>query len=70
MNKYRAKKVNVNGMIFDSHKEANRYFELRLLERAGEIKNLSRQVPFELIPTQREPGTVGPRGGTKKGKLL
>ena len=35
-------------------KEANRYQELLLLERAGAIKNLSRQVKFVLIPSQRD----------------
>lgn len=53
-NKYYNKKVTVDGITFDSKKEANRYCELRLLERAGQIKNLERQKVFELIPTQRE----------------
>lgn len=52
--KYGAKKVKVNGEVFDSQKEANRYYELRLLERAGKIKDLQRQVRFELIPAQYE----------------
>lgn len=29
---------------------------MKLLERAGKITDLKRQVPFELIPTQRPPG--------------
>lgn len=70
MNKYHSRKIKINGMTFDSRKEANRYFELRILERAGEIKDLKRQVSFELIPTQREPDIIGPRGGRKNGKLL
>lgn len=52
--KYNNKKVTVNGQVFDSKKEANRYKELRLLEKAGEIYDLRRQVKFKLIPTQRD----------------
>ena len=56
--KYGAKKVTVNGITFDSKKEANRYRELVLLERAGLIQNLQRQVKYELIPSQRIDGKV------------
>lgn len=52
--KYKAKKVTVDGIIFDSTKEANRYKELKLLEKSGKIKNLQLQVPFVLMPTQFE----------------
>ena len=52
--KYGARKVMVDGMRFDSQKEARRWLELRLLERAGEISDLQRQVRFELIPAQRD----------------
>lgn len=52
--KYRAKKVTVDGIDFDSQKEANRYQELKLLEKDGKIKNLKLQVPFVLVPTQFE----------------
>ena len=69
-NKYRNQKVEADGEIFDSRKEYNRYCELKLLERAGEISNLRRQEKFILIPTQREPDETGPRGGIKKGKVL
>ena len=44
--------------------------QLRWMERAGLIKDLDRQVKFLLIPTQREPDIIGPRGGRKPGKLL
>lgn len=47
-NKYNAVKTEMGGVIFDSKKEANRYRELELLERAGKIKNLQRQVRFVL----------------------
>lgn len=56
--KYRNKKVVVNGITFDSKKEARRYTELLLLERAGAIQELRRQVKFELIPSQRYDGKV------------
>ncbi|MBQ9303883.1 DUF1064 domain-containing protein [Butyrivibrio sp.] len=68
--KYHNHKVERDGFIFDSIKEANRYSELKLLEQAGTIQNLQRQVPFELIPAQYEPDIIGPRGGVKKGKLI
>jgi hypothetical protein len=47
-NKYRARKTEVDGIIFDSGREAARYQELRLLEKAGEISNLELQVKFSL----------------------
>lgn len=43
---------------------------MSLLQRAGTIQDLQRQVEFELIPAQREPDTIGVRGGVKKGKTL
>lgn len=48
--KYHARKTVLDGITFDSKKEANRYAELKLMERAGLIKGLQRQVRFELIP--------------------
>ena len=56
--KYGNRKVTVCGIAFDSLKEANRYRELVLLERAGRIQDLQRQVKFELIPSQRFGGKV------------
>lgn len=56
--KYHNKKTVVNGIEFDSKKEANRFFELRLFEITGKIKDLQRQVKFELIPSQRIDGKV------------
>lgn len=52
--KYNNKKITVDGQNFDSKKEARRYQGLLLLEKAGVIKNLSRQVKFVLIPSQRD----------------
>ena len=69
-NKYHAKKTYLMGKEFDSKKEARRYAELLLLVRAGEITDLQCQVPFELIPAQREADTVGARGGIKQGKVI
>ena len=69
-NKYHNHKVRKSGLTFDSKKEHKRYNELLLLQQAGEIANLRRQVKFVLIPTQREPNIIGSRGGVKKGKLL
>lgn len=54
MSKYGNRKTVVDGIVFDSAREARRWQELTLLERCGEITGLQRQVPFELIPTQRE----------------
>ena len=49
-NKYGNRKTVVDGITFDSQKEASRYQELRMLERAGEITGLVRQQKIELIP--------------------
>lgn len=57
-NKYRNKKVVVDGITFDSRKEAMRYQELRLSEQMGVISDLRTQVTFELIPNQRIDGKV------------
>lgn len=53
-----------------SRKEARRKRELEILERCGEIRSLRCQVPYELIPAQREPPTIGKRGGIKPGKCI
>ena len=50
MSKYRAKKTVVDGITFDSRKEAARYKTLKMLERTGQIRDLRLQVPFELQP--------------------
>jgi hypothetical protein len=52
-NKYRNRKITVNGIIYESQKEYKRHKELMLLERAGQITRLERQVKFELIPSQK-----------------
>lgn len=73
--KYHAQPVTLNGIRFDSKKEARRYSELLLLEKAGVIQNLQRQVKYVLIPAQREFSneiyTKGAKKGCyKPGKLL
>ena len=49
MNKYRNKKTEVDGILFDSKKEAKRYIELKTLEQLGVIKCLRLQVPYVLF---------------------
>ena len=73
--KYGAKKqtiTNSDGSVitFDSKKEARRFMELRYLEQCGKIRDLQRQKKYILIPAQREPDTVGKRGGIIKGQLI
>ena len=55
MSKYGNIKTRVGDLVFDSKKEAERYTILRLMERAGQIKDLRMQVPFELVPKQTAP---------------
>lgn len=48
INKYNAVKTEVDDTVFDSKKEATRYWQLVLLEKEGKVKNLQRQVRFVL----------------------
>lgn len=68
MNKYHNKKIILDGEVFDSKREAVRYYELKLLEKSGAISGLKRQVTFELIPVQREKSTKVYKKGRKKGQ--
>jgi hypothetical protein len=52
--KYQNKKIEIDGILFDSKKEAKVYSELVLMKQAGEIADFSRQVVFELVPAQYE----------------
>jgi hypothetical protein len=52
--KFGNRKTEVDGITFDSVKEARRWKELRLLQQSGEIEGLERQVPFILIPKQKD----------------
>lgn len=55
-NKFNAKSRIIDGHKFPSLKEAKRYNELKLLEKAGKIKNLELQPKFEIIPKQKYRG--------------
>lgn len=71
MRKYRNSKVKTSeGLVFDSRKEYRRWCELKMMEASGVISDLQRQVKYVLIPTQREPDTIGKRGGIHKGKVI
>ena len=65
-NKYHAKKITVEGQTFDSKKEYLRFKELELLERAGKIQNLKRQVEYILIPAQFDMVPDPETGGRKR----
>lgn len=52
--KYKNVPTVIDGIKFPSKKEAKRYAELKLLERAGQIDTLSLQPSFTLIPSQRK----------------
>jgi hypothetical protein len=68
MNKYHNRKVRTSaGIVHDSRKEANRWNELKLLEEAGKITDLKRQMEFLLIPPQYEEIVTGKR---KKRKVV
>lgn len=73
-NPYRARvkcgnnKVTVDGITFDSKREAYRYCELKMLQRAGAITDLELQKVFELIPAQYEESGEVYKRGEKKGQ--
>lgn len=48
--KYHAKKTVVDGITFDSKREADRYLVLKSMEEDGAIEDLRRQVRYELVP--------------------
>ena len=49
-NKYRNRFMRVDGMLFRSQKEAKRYVDLKLLQKAGKIEKLECQRSYELAP--------------------
>lgn len=63
---YNIKTKTLDGLVFDSTKEARRWEQLLLLQKAGNITDLKRQVAFEIIPAQYE---TYPRY-SKKGERL
>lgn len=66
-NKYKNTITTIGNKVFDSKNESKRWQELCLLQRAGKITDLQRQVKFVLIPTQYE---KFPRYSEKTGKRL
>lgn len=60
MNKYGAKKTEIDGITFASKHEAERYIELKCMERAHLISDLQLQRVFTLIGVQRD----------KEGKII
>lgn len=63
---YNVKTKASDGSVFDSMKEARRYEQLLMLQKAGKITSLQRQVTYELLPNQYE---TYPRY-SKKGERL
>lgn len=55
MSKYHSRKVEKDGEVFDSVKEYRRFCELSLMEKAGAITDLERQVKYVLLPAQYAP---------------
>lgn len=53
MNKFKAKKIKIDGMMFDSKREYKRFLYLLELEKEKKISHLDRQVKFELLPKQK-----------------
>lgn len=76
--KYGAIQTTVDGIQFDSKKEAARYEVLKILQKSGVIENLRMQVPYILIPDQREQDVwvpykkpiKGQTGRWKRGKVI
>ena len=53
--KYKAVRVvTMDGLKFDSTGEYHRWLYLKDLEKGGEIKDLRRQVPYVLLPSQKD----------------
>lgn len=57
-NKFRNIKITIDGIKFDSKKEAARYCELKIMEKAGHISDLKTQPRFELLPSFRRDGVL------------
>ena len=70
MRKYHNRKVTCGDETFDSVKEYQRWQELKLLERAGEVTDLKRQVKYTIIPAQYEKVWNQEKNRFEKGKLL
>jgi hypothetical protein len=68
--KYHNQKQEIDGIVFDSKKEAKVYLDLKLMKQAGDIKGFERQVVFELIPSQKIDGKVVERACTYKADFV
>ena len=64
MTKYHSRKTEVNGILFDSKLEAERYIQLRLLEKAGEITDLKLKPQFQIFMGYTDAET-GERHGSR-----
>ena len=56
--KYNNEKTVVDNIKFDSKKESSRWQELSILEKSGVIKNLKRQIRFEIVPKTKDERAV------------
>lgn len=68
--KYHNVKTPVDGHVFDSKHEAERYMQLKMLLKRGEISDLVLQKEFILIPAQYAPDTIDENGKKVKGKCI
>jgi hypothetical protein len=48
--RYRSQKITVDGETFASKKQYARWCQLKMMEKAGRVSDLKREVPFELAP--------------------
>lgn len=69
-NKFNARKIVVDGEVYDSKREYKRWLFLKHLMDTGRISNLCRQVEYTLIPAQREPDITTRTGKTKPGRVI
>ena len=69
-NKYGNHMSYADGKRYPSKRERNRHDVLKSMADNGVIWNLREQVKYTLIPEQREPDTVGPKGGIRRGHLI
>lgn len=56
-NKYKNQPITIDGHTFPSKREANRYSQLSILQKAGIIRDLKLQEPFEIQPSFKHPET-------------
>lgn len=56
--KYGNKKTTIDGVTFDSKREADRWSHLCMLQRAGRISELRRQVAYVLAPSVKFEGST------------